>query len=392
MITYEEALKIIKQNIIELETEEIELTNSLNRVLREDIFSDMNMPPFNKSAMDGFACRREDIGNELEIIESIQAGYKPQKNVGKNQCSKIMTGAEIPQGANCVIIFEDVEYISENKIKYLKDKTSNNICYTGEDVKKDEILLTAGTRITEKEISSLAMSGKWNLLVSKKPKVGIISTGDEIVEPFIKPNSSQIRNTNAYQLIFQVEKFGCIPNYYGIVKDKEEEILPIISKAKEENDLLILTGGVSMGEFDLIPNSLKKIGFKLLFEKVQQQPGKPTVFGRDENKFVFGMPGNPVSSFFVFEFFAKELLAGMLSLKKYYNELNLELAEDYKRKRSERLGRIPIKINEDGMIVPIEYHGSAHINSLLNADGIISIPIGVIELKKGTKVNVRSIW
>lgn len=392
MITYEKAIEIVQSNIIQLGTERVELPKSLNRVLREDIFSDMNMPPFNKSAMDGFACRKEDIGNELEIIESIQAGYKPKKIVGKNQCSKIMTGAQIPEGADCVIIFEDVEYISENKIKFLKEKTSNNICYKGEDVIVGQKLLSSGIRITEKVISSIAMVGNWQPLVSIKPKVGIISTGDEIVEPFAKPNESQIRNTNAYQLLFQVEKFGCIPNYYGIVKDKQEEILSALKKAKEENDLIILTGGVSMGEFDLIPESLKKVGFNLLFEKVQQQPGKPTVFGKDESKFVFGMPGNPVSSFIVFEFFAKQLLAGMMGLKTFYKELNLELGQSYKRKRSERLGRIPVQINDDGKVIPVEYHGSAHINSLVDADGIISIPIGVVELKEGTKVNVRPIW
>ncbi|MBI5807450.1 MAG: molybdopterin molybdotransferase MoeA [Ignavibacteriales bacterium] len=392
MIPYEKAIEIVQSNIIQLGTERVELPKSLNRVLREDIFSDMNMPPFNKSAMDGFACRKEDIGNELEIIESIQAGYKPKKIVGKNQCSKIMTGAQIPEGADCVIIFEDVEYISENKIKFLKEKTSNNICYKGEDVIVGQKLLSSGIRITEKVISSIAMVGNWQPLVSIKPKVGIISTGDEIVEPFAKPNESQIRNTNAYQLLFQVEKFGCIPNYYGIVKDKEEEILSALKKAKEENDLIILTGGVSMGEFDLIPESLKKVGFNLLFEKVQQQPGKPTVFGKDESKFVFGMPGNPVSSFIVFEFFAKQLLAGMMGLKTFYKELKLELGQSYKRKRSERLGRIPVQINDDGKVIPVEYHGSAHINSLVDADGIISIPIGVVELKEGTKVNVRPIW
>lgn len=392
MITYEKAIEIVQSNIIQLGTERVELPKSLNRVLREDIFSDMNMPPFNKSAMDGFACRKEDIGNELEIIESIQAGYKPKKNVGKNQCSKIMTGAQIPEGADCVIIFEDVEYISENKIKFLKEKTSNNICYKGEDVIVGQKLLSSGIRITEKVISSIAMVGNWQPLVSIKPKVGIISTGDEIVEPFTNPNESQIRNTNAYQLLFQVEKFGCTPNYYGIVKDKEEEILSTLKKAKEENDLIILTGGVSMGEFDLIPESLKKVGFNLLFEKVQQQPGKPTVFGKDESKFVFGMPGNPVSSFIMFEFFAKQLLAGMMGLKTFYKELKLELGQSYKRKRSERLGRIPIQINDDGKVIPVEYHGSAHINSLVDADGIISIPIGVEELKEGTKINVRPIW
>lgn len=392
MITYEKAVEIINSNIIQLGTERVELPKSLNRVLREDIFSDMNMPPFNKAAMDGFACRNEDIGNELEIIESIQAGYKPKKVVGKNQCSKIMTGAQIPDGADCVIIFEDIQYVSENKIKFLKEKTSNNICYKGEDVTTGEKLLSSGIRITEKVISSIAMVGNWNPLVSLKPKVGIISTGDEIVEPFSNPNESQIRNTNAYQLLFQVEKFGCTPTYYGIVKDKAEDILPILKKVKEENDLIILTGGVSMGEFDLIPASLKKIGFELLFEKVQQQPGKPTVFGRDDKKFVFGMPGNPVSSFIVFEFFSKQLLAGMMGLNSFYKDLHLELGKSYKRKRSERLGRIPVQINNEGKVFPVEYHGSAHINSLVDADGIISIPIGIEELKEGTKVNVRPIW
>lgn len=391
MIKYEKAVEIIKANIVLFEAEKVKLTQSFGRVLRENIISDMFMPPFNKSAMDGFACRREDILNELEIIESIQAGYKPQKSVGKNQCSKIMTGAEIPEGADCVIIVEEVEFISHNKIRYTKEKTSNNICYKGEDVKKEEQLLTSGTRITEKEIASIALAGYSNVLVSKKPNVAVISTGDEIVEPEIIPNQSQIRNTNAYQLIMQVEKFGCNANYYGIVKDKEDEILPVITKAKEENDLILLTGGVSMGEYDLIPALLKKIRFNLLFEKVAVQPGKPTVFGRDGNKFVFGMPGNPVSSFVVFEYFVKEFLAGVMGLAKYKKEIVLELANDFTRKRSERLARIPVKINEEGKAEVVEYHGSAHINSLASADGIISIPIGVLELKKGTKVNVRQI-
>lgn len=389
MIKYEEAIEIVKANYTLLGTERVDLKESLNRVLREDIISDMEMPPFDKSAMDGYACRREDIKNELEVISVIQAGYKPDITIGKNQCAKIMTGAMIPDGADCVIIVEDVEVLPGGKIKYLKDSTADNTCLRGEDVKIGEILLSSGTRITAKEIASLALCGGVNPLVSVKPRVGIISTGDEIIEPYGKPGLSQIRNTNSYQLIAQCIEFGVIPNYYGIVPDTNEAITAAIKKAKEENDLILLTGGVSMGDYDLVPAILKEQGYKILFDKVAIQPGKPTVFGRDGEKYVFGMPGNPVSSFIIFEFFVKEFLSASMGLTEFKKIIRCELAGDFRRKRDSRLARVPARINAEGKAEPIEYHGSAHINSLASADGVISIPIGVNELKKGTIVDVR---
>lgn len=391
MIKFEKAIEIVNSNFSLLGTERVDIKDCINRVLREDIFSDMEMPPFNKSAMDGYACRREDIGNELEVIEIIPAGYKPKKGVGKNQCSKIMTGAMLPESADCVIMVEDVKETAPGRVKYQKDKTGDNICIKGEDVKSGQLLLNAGTRITAKEIASLALCGAVNPLVSRKPLVGIISTGDEIVEPYVKPGLSQIRNTNSYQLIAQCNEFGVTSNYYGIVSDTKEAIGSIIEKAKNENDLIMLTGGVSMGDYDLVPAILKEKGFEILFDKVAIQPGKPTVFGREGNKFVFGMPGNPVSSFIIFEFFVKEFLAGMMGLKEFKKIIRCELANDFRRKHDSRLARIPAKINSAGKAVTVEYHGSAHVNSLAFADGVISIPIGVNELKKGTIVDVRQL-
>ncbi len=391
MIKYEEAVEFIKSSIVLLDTEKADIKESLNRVLREDVFSDMDMPPFIKSAMDGYACRKEDIANKLEVVEIIPAGYKPQKSIGRNQCSKIMTGAMLPEGADCVIVVEETEETSRNIIKFLKENTSKNICLKGEDVVTGQKLLSTGTRITAKEIASLALCGYGNPLVSIMPRVGIISTGDEIVEPYVKPDISQIRNTNSYQLIAQCLAFGVTPNYYGIVPDTNEAISAVIEKAKPENDLLILTGGVSMGDYDLVPAILKSSGYNILFDKVAVQPGKPTVFGRDNNKFVFGMPGNPVSSFIVFEFFVKELLAGMMGLSEYKKVIHTELANGYKRKKNVRLARVPVKINSDGKAEIIEYHGSAHINSFAMADGVISIPVGVSELKKGSLIDVRQL-
>lgn len=389
MIPFEEAIKIVGSNKFLVETEKVNITESLNRVLREDVVSDMNMPPFNKSALDGYACRREDLADELQLIETIAAGYSPAKKVERGQCSKIMTGAEVPDGADCVFGVEDAEELSGLKIKFTGEKTADNICILGEDVVAGQKLVSSGTRITPKEIASLALCGCVYPLVSRKPKIGIIATGDEIVEPHIVPAKAQIRNTNSYQLFAQCIQFGCDPAYYGIVQDTEEAIDKTVAKAKSENDLTIVTGGVSMGDFDLVPGILTKNGFDILFNQVAIQPGKPTVFGRSGNKFVFGMPGNPVSSFVCFEIFVKEFLAGLMGLTNFTKIFKMQLSKDIKRKRNKRLAWIPVRINSEGMAEAVEYHGSAHINSLASADGITSIPIGVNEIKMGSIVDVR---
>ncbi|MFC2134116.1 gephyrin-like molybdotransferase Glp [Bacteroidota bacterium] len=389
MIKFEKALNIIKENTILLDTEEVELNESLNRVLRTQVLSDLDMPPFNKSAMDGYACRKDDIENELTVIETIPAGSRPQNVIGENQCAKIMTGAMMPEGADCVIIVEEVDQTRENKIKFTKEKTSDNICFIGEDVVEGQVLVESGIRITTKEIGAMALSGCVKPIVSLKPRVGIIATGNEIVEPHLVPDESQIRNSNASQLFAQALNFGCAPEYYGIVEDTPESIRNTVLKAKGENDLIILTGGVSMGDFDLVPGILKELGFELFFEKVAVQPGKPTVFGRSDDKFVFGLPGNPVSTFIIFEVMVKELLAGMMGLEKYAKIFKAELAESIKRKKNVRLAWLPVMINENGTVEKVEYHGSAHITSIAKADGLINITVGEFEIKKGTFIDVR---
>lgn len=391
MIPFEKAIGIMINNIVLIDKETVDIKDSLNRVLRQDVKSDMDMPPFDKSAMDGFACRMEDIGNELELIETIPAGYKPTKEIGKNQCSKIMTGAMIPLGADCVIIVEDTEELTDGKVKFQKGKTSVNICLKAEDVVKGDHLLDSGLRITPSVIASLALTGCVNPEVSIKPKIGIISTGDEIVEPYQMPMASQIRNTNSYQLLAQLYQLGCIPTYYGIVKDTKEATGNAIRKAKSENDLIILTGGVSMGEFDLVPGLLKENGFNILFDKVAIQPGKPTVFGRDGNKFVFGLPGNPVSSYLIFEIFVKEFLNKSMGLSQPVKLRKCILAKDFTRKRNVRHAWIPVSIDSNNFASPVEYHGSAHITALPQADGIMSVPVGVSELKKGEQIDVRQL-
>lgn len=390
MIIFEDAYKLVINSAVKVENEYVDLNNSLNRILAEDVISDINMPPFNKSAMDGYACRKEDIHNELQIIEVIPAGKAPEKRIEKNLCYKIMTGAMVPEGADCVLMVEHTKNLSENKIKFIKESTNNNIAYAAEDVKQGDIVLKKGIKIKAQHIAVMAAVGYIKPLVASKIRVGIISTGNEIVEPDIKPGLSQIRNSNAYQLIAQVEQAGAIPNYIGIARDDEESSYKLIVEAFSRNQLVLLTGGVSMGDFDFIPDILDELNIDIKFKTIAIQPGKPTVFGIKGNQFVFGLPGNPVSSFNIFELLVKPFLNKMMGSEFRPVEIKMPLGKEYKRKKSLRKSFIPVKIS-GGNVWPLEYHGSAHIFSFSEADGIIFIPIGKTIIKKGEMVDVRQI-
>lgn len=364
---------------------------SLGRVLAEDVHSDIDMPPFDKTAVDGYACRRADLALPLEVLEIIPAGIEPTMEIAAGKCSKIMTGARVPEGADCVIMVEDVEELDEKHVRFAREKTANNICYLAEDVKQGTKILSKGILIKPQDIAMFASVGYIEPLVYRKAKVAVISTGNELVEPNEKPGLSKIRNSNAYQLLAQVESLGAKANYMGIADDDEEALFTIISKSKEENDVILLTGGVSMGDFDLVPKMLKETGFDIQFKSIAIQPGRPTLFGKQSEKFVFGLPGNPVSSFTQFELLVKPFLYKLMGYPYHPENLVLPLAEDYSRKRAEREKWIPATLTENGEIKQTDYHGSAHIHSLSFSDFIFQVPIGVEQLKKGEKVHVRSI-
>ena len=391
MILLEEAYKIVMDSVELMKTEKINFTNSLGLILANDIFSDIDMPPFDKSAMDGYACKMTDINQELEGIEVIPAGKSPKKEIKQGECAQIMTGAMIPNGADCVLMVEHTEKTADNRIKYLKEKTKDNICYKAEDVQTGQKVIEKGTLIKPQHIAILASVGATEIEVYQKPKVGVISTGDEIVEPHVKPGPSKIRNSNGYQLFSQIERCNAIANYVGIASDNEEDTYHVIMKAMEENDVILLSGGVSMGEFDFVPYIMQKAGIDIKFQKIAVQPGKPTTFGTKESKRIFGLPGNPVSSYIQFELLVRPLLAEMMGHTFNPLQISMEMGIDHSRKRSERMSWYPITIADNGTVIPASYHGSAHIHGLESADGISFFPIGKAEIKKGEKVHVRLI-
>jgi molybdopterin molybdotransferase len=390
VIPFEEAYRLAMDNAFPLPAERVGLNDSQGRVLAEDIFSDMPMPPFNKSAVDGFACRFEDIHMELEVVETIPAGKVPQKAIVKGQCSRIMTGAMLPEGADGVLMVEDVEELPGGRIRFRKKESWKNVCYLGEDIRPGEKLLQKGTLVSPQHIAVMAAVGAVNPLVIVSPRIGILSTGDELVEPDVTPGTSQIRNSNACQLIAQVSRASSLPSYYGIAPDEKNFLRDKINDSLETSDVVLLTGGVSMGNFDHVPTVLQELGFSIVFKSIAIQPGRPTVLARRDNRIIFGLPGNPVSSFVLFEILVRPFLMKMMGCDWIPRYQRLTLGADISRRNTTRRSLMPVKV-VDGVAFPLEYHGSAHINAYTEADGLVSFAIGETIIKQGDLVDVRQI-
>jgi molybdopterin molybdotransferase len=391
MITFDEALHIVTSNLPLNPTEVVSLHQCHNRVLAFDIASDMDMPPFDKSAVDGYACRRADLGNPLQLIEIVAAGQMPAKSVTEGCCIKVMTGAPIPEGADCVVMVEQTTMVGNETVHITNTKTKANIAHKAEDIRKGDVVLQKGTLLKPQHIAVLASVGASQPEVYTRVSLCILSTGDELVEPESVPGPGQIRNSNAAQLVTQAQGLGANTSYGGIVLDTEQDCRVKIGEALAKNQVVVLSGGISMGDFDYVPTILKELGFKILFKSIAVQPGRPTVFARSADKFVFALPGNPVSSFNIFELLAKPFLYRLMGHAFEPPRLRLPLAEDFSRRSPGRHGFVPAQINKNGEVEPIRYHGSAHINALVVANALFAVPMHIENIKKGNLVDVRLI-
>jgi len=390
MIPIEEAEQILDNITFHPETEIIPLTETLGRVLGQDIISTINMPPFDKSAMDGYALKKDDDSKRFKVVEVIAAGSVPTKKIEKGHCAGIMTGAMLPEGADRVIKVE----VTQEKDGYMTITgvdNNTNICYLGEDVKPGDTILKSGHLIRPQEVGIIASMGRKDVSVYKKPLLGIVTTGSEIIEPGNPLQTGQIYNSNAYSISAQVLQSGARIKYAGIASDDKEIIRNKIGNLLEETQFVLISGGVSEGTFDFVPYILKDLGVKLFFDRVAIQPGKPTVFGRRENTLVFGMPGNPVSTFIVFEVLVKPVLYRSMGYVYQPRITKGVMAKEFKRKRTVRTAYVPVKLNRENEVEPVEYHGSAHLSALANANALLKIPRGQKIISKGTTVYVRQI-
>lgn len=389
MIPLKQALEIVLDSARPLDHEGVDVRESLGRVLAEDVASDMDMPPFDKSLVDGYACRRADLAGELSVIETIPAGTVPTKSIGTGQCAKIMTGAAVPAGADCVVMIEQTDEVDAQTIRLTERRTRDNIACRASDLRTGQVVLRRGDRIAPQHIAILASVGCTRPLVAKRPRVGVIAGGDELVDPAAKPGPSQIRNSNGFQLTAQLEAMGAAVRNYGMVKDVATDIDRMLKTAMDENDVVLVSGGVSMGDFDLVPSVLRQNNVELLFDKIAVKPGKPTVFGVSEKGYCFGLPGNPVSTFVTFELLVKPFLGRLTGCDYSPVCVQMCLSESVTRREMDRQGWIPVSVLDSTFVRPVEYCGSAHILALCHADGLIAMDIGIASIEKGSRVSVR---
>ncbi len=402
MIKFEEALKIVLEHTKKLPFEKVPITESLGRVLAEDVIADRDQPPADNSGMDGFAVRYEDIKGAteenpavLELVGEAKAGGEPPA-IEKGKAAAIYTGGLIPEGADTVVQ-KELTKVEDGKVFIFQElKKGANIRKQGEDYKKGDILLKKGTKIRAAETGILASANKAIVYVYQKPKVGIITTGDEILdigEPITSP--SQIRTSNTYALYSQILEAGGEPVILGFAKDNPEDL-----KEKLRNaitcDILLTTGGVSVGDYDLVKDFVcTELGVEILFWKVAQKPGKPLAFGiwgENKRKLFFGIPGNPVAAMFVTEAYVKPAIRKMKGETKVLNPvIKAKLIGGYKRKKGERKEfiRVSVELTDEGFIAKaFGKQGSNILTGMVFANGFGIVDIGVTEIKDGEYIDV----
>jgi len=315
MLSFEQALAVVKEKLSEIRPapviELLSLDCARGRILAEDVLADRDYPPFHRSIRDGYAVRSADLGSPpvvLERVGQVRAGEHWAGTLGPGQCVEIMTGAPLPEGADAVVMIEHL-HEREHQVEVPRSlQPFENVVRRGSEAAVGVCVLPGGRRLNAAEIGLLAAVGKHELKVFVQPRVAILPTGDEVVPVESQPEWFQVRNSNATTLAAQVAAAGGIPRVIGIAPDREEELRRLILKGLE-SDLLLLSGGVSMGKYDLVKNVLSGLGAEYYIQGLAIRPGKPLVFGRVREKFFFGLPGNPISTLVTFELFARPAIA-----------------------------------------------------------------------------------
>ncbi len=387
LISVEEAAGSIAAFPVSVRAETVPLLAARNRFLARDIASPLAMPEFDKSAMDGYAYISQDPSSSFKIIETIAAGTAPSLTVTPGHCSKIMTGAMLPPGADRVVKRECTR--EENGFMTIVAEDKNlNIRRQGEDLRPGQRVLPKGTLLQAAQIALLASLGLSAVPTARPPRIGIITTGSELAEPGAPLAPGQIYNSNYYSLAAQVRACGGKPLALGRVDDSAQATLAAISAGLEGCEVLILSGGVSAGDFDFVPAAMKAAGCTLHFEKIAVQPGMPTVFASRADKIVFGLPGNPVSTFVIFEIFIKPLVLRLQGADFQPLLLPARLDGSYSRSQAARAAFVPV-LYRDGQAAVLSYHGSAHLHALAAANALLYVPAGQLSIPAGSPVHVR---
>jgi molybdopterin molybdotransferase len=396
MIPIDHALKMLADAALPLVAEEVELDRAHGRVLAESVEADRDFPSADRSAMDGFAVRSADVsepGSVLKLNGEVRAGASAEEvRVEPGSAVRIFTGAVIPPGADTVVMIERTdENPADGSVRMLEAaQTGRHIRRRAEDRVKGEVVLQPGTVIRAAEVAVLASVGKVHIRVHRRPVVNVLSTGDEIVSPEVVPEDHQIRNSNAPTLLAQLGEMGLAGSDLGNVADRRDGLDERIARGLS-GDLLIVTGGVSVGKYDLVGQALADAGMQLLFHKVKVKPGKPILAGRYKDCVVIGLPGNPVSAFTGFAVFVEPTLRKMMGYRSWMNvELRVALAEPLRCKP----GRVTyhlcrIEVTEGRLAArPVSSSGSGDVLAIALADGFMITDETIGELPRGAELPV----
>jgi len=395
----EDALKTVLDAVPVLGVEKIGLLDALGRVLAEDIIAERDNPPWDNSAMDGFAVRYEDIKQAhaittptvLKVIEDVSAGTFPKKTVGKGEAIRIMTGAPIPEGADTVLKVEDTEHTPDSVKVFKEEQKGANIRPKGEDVRKGDCIIPKGKAIRPAEAGMLAILAKPFAFVYQKPRVAILSTGDELVDLDERLTDEKIINSNSYGIAAVVQEAGGLPILLGIAKDKPEDLKAKIRQGLNA-DILVLSGGVSMGDYDFTRPVFQELGGEMNFWKLAIRPGQPVAFGKIGETLAFGLPGNPVSSMVTFEQLVRPAMLKMCGHTVLTRPVVQALFQERFSKRPDRRHFLRgILWMENGMLMvrTTGSQGSGILTSMVKANGLIDVPVEVEKLKPGDVVNVQ---
>jgi molybdopterin molybdotransferase len=387
LLSVEEAQRIIAAFPVSVSSEAVPLLAAPDRILALDIAAPYAMPEFDKSAMDGYAIRSEDRSPVYEIVETIAAGTPPRLNVGRGQCAKIMTGAMLPAGADRVVKRE-CTHEENGLMRIVAEDKNRNVRSRGEDFQAGQQVLAKGTRLQAAQIALLASLGFAEVATARRPRIGILTTGSELVEPGAPLGPGQIYNSNYYSLAAQIGACGAEAVPLGRIADELEPTVVLIASCLSRCDLLIVSGGVSAGDFDFVPAAMQRAGVSLFFQKIAVQPGMPTVFGSRGDKAVFGLPGNPVSTFVIFTVFIQPLIMRLMGHDFRPRMGKAILAGAYKRSQAARGAFLPLCVRA-GRAEVLEYHGSAHLHALSQADALLYLPAGQSEISAGSTIDVR---
>jgi molybdopterin molybdotransferase len=398
MLSIEEARGVVARRAAEatarglMPAEEVTLEEAFGRVLRTRVAADLDAPPFDRSIRDGFALRSEDLGRipgTLKVVGESRAGAAFPGTVGPGECCEIMTGAEVPAGADAVVMVEDSERVGDGEVRILKAVAKGRSIQTrGSECRRGDLILDAGRFIGPSEAAVLATTGHAAVSVSKKPIVGILSTGDELVEVGATPGPAQIRNSNSVTLAAQVAEAGGEARLLGIVRDDESALADAIGGGLA-SDILITSGGVSMGKYDLVVPVLESHGVEIGFDRVAMKPGKPTVFGWRSDRFVFGLPGNPVSTIVAFQLFVRPLIRTLLGVAPPEATTLAATLDSEARCDPERAACVPASVRfEDGAyrLSLVGWKGSSDLTGLAKANSYVMIPRQDGVLEAGTRV------